>query len=100
MEPRAKPPHEHQKSYVCIHVFKAERAVLLVSRPDGDWCFLCGEGHPDDPGEYRVVGIGHVIDGDPTLREVLDLQVDEEAERSEVGQVWVRSLVSDEGSEV
>jgi hypothetical protein len=62
----------NQKSYVCIEVFNGERPVLLVSRQDGDWCFLCGGGHPDESASYRVVGISHPIGDDPTLVEVLD----------------------------
>ena len=57
------------KSYVCIHVFDRSRPVLYVTRPDGDWCALCGDDHPDDANSYRVVGIGHVIDFDPTVAE-------------------------------
>jgi hypothetical protein len=72
-------------------VFRGERPVLLVSRGDGDWCFLCGDGHPDDPAFYRVAGIGHPVGDDPTLAEVLDLDADEEAERVFVGGPWVRS---------
>ncbi|WP_345519013.1 hypothetical protein [Nocardioides conyzicola] len=73
------------QSYVCLEVFRGERPVLLVSREDGDWCFICGEGHPDDPAFYRVAGIGHPVGDDLTLAEVLDLDADEEAERAFVG---------------
>lgn len=79
------------KSYVCIEVFNRERPVLLVSRQGGDWCFLCGAGHPDDAGFYRVVGIGHPIGDDPTLADVLDLDVEEEAERAVMGGSWSRT---------
>lgn len=85
----------HQKAYVCLHVFEGQRDVLLVSRPDGDWCLLCGGDHPDDPSSYRVVGIGHFLDADQSLREVLDLDVDEEAERARVGGPWERSYFSE-----
>jgi hypothetical protein len=68
--------------------------VLLVSRPEGDWCFLCGEVHGDDSSEYRVVGIGHVFDGDPTLAEVEDLEPDSEAERDRVGGAWLRTSIT------
>ena len=91
--------HDHRKAYVCEHVFRGDRPVLLVSRGDGDWCFLCGDNHPDDPSAYRVVGLGHVIDDDSTLEAILDLEPDEEAERSSVGANWVRSLVPPEGDE-
>jgi hypothetical protein len=80
----------HEKAYVCIHVFADERPVLLVSRPDGDWCFLCGDEHDDDASDYRVMGIGHVLERDQTLHEVADLRADWEAERTAVGAEWRR----------
>ena len=83
-------PHE-TKSYVCVHVFERTMPVLYVTRPDGDWCALCGVDHGDDASSYRVVGLGHVVEQDPTLSEVLDLAANEEAERVEVGGRWVRS---------
>ena len=67
--------------------------MLLVSRPDGDWCFLCGGNHPDDASAFRVVGIGHLLDKDDTLHQVLDLQPEEEAERSTPDAPWARSSV-------
>lgn len=79
------------KSYVCIHVFDGSKSVLYVTRPDGDWCALCGDDHPDDASYYRVVGLGHVVQQDPTVAEVLDLAANEEAEREVVGGPWVRS---------
>ncbi len=82
---------KNQKSYICVCVFRQEKPVLLVDRSDGEWCFLCGGPHPDDATYHRVVGIGHLIDRDPSLREVLDLPADWEAERSAAGQPWIRS---------
>lgn len=83
-------PYE-TKCYVCIDVFDGIGPVLYVARPDGDWCALCGDEHPHDASGYRVVGIGHVIDSDPSVSEVLDLGPNEEAERSAVGKQWARS---------
>lgn len=83
----------HQKAYVCSHVFDRERPVLLVSRPDGDWCLLCGDPHPDDASAYRLVGIGHVVEHDPTLGEVLDLESGWDAERRHVGESWTRTPI-------
>jgi len=80
----------HQKSYVCTHVFAGELPVLYVTRPDGDWCFLCGDEHPKDDGSLMVVGAGHVLDNDPTLDAILDLQPNEEADRRELGGPWER----------
>jgi len=83
----------HTKSYVCTHVFSGERPVLYVTRPDGDWCFLCGGQHAEDASAYRVVGIGHVVTGDDSLRDVLDLASNDEAERDAVGGLWRRSAI-------
>jgi hypothetical protein len=85
------PVERHTKTDVCLHVFEQRRPVLYVTRPDGDWCALCGDEHPDSADAYRVVGIGHALDFDPSVAEVLDLGVNEEAERRAVGDKWVRS---------
>lgn len=76
---------------VCTHVFERSRPVLYVTRPDGDWCFLCGDEHAAGSSDYCVVGLGHIVEHDPTLTSVLDLNENEEADRSAVGDVWVRS---------
>lgn len=89
-------PSFHQKSYVCIHVFDQSRPVLLVSRDDGSWCFLCGDLHPDSADHYRVVGLGHVIERDPSLGSILDLLPGEEAERAAIGERWIRTTVQPE----
>ena len=78
-------------SYVCVDVIGGDRPILFVTRADGDWCFLCGSDDPTDPSVYRVAGIGHVLDLDPTVAEVLDLGVDEEADRAVVGGPWTRT---------
>lgn len=83
----------HQKAYVCIHVYNGSDPVLLVSRPEGDWCFLCGAPHQNSASEYRVVGIGHIFEKDPTLLEIIDLQNDWEAERTAVGGSWIRTTI-------
>jgi len=79
------------KSYVCIHIFNGTRPVLFVSREGGDWSFLCGDLHDDVVDNYRVVGIGHIFDRDPTLLELLDLPEEWDAERQYVGGEWLRT---------
>jgi hypothetical protein len=81
---------DHYKAYVCLHVFDASRPVLLVSRADGDWCYLCGDVHEDLAENYRVVGKGHILDRDPTLQDLADLGADWEAERTSISNPWVR----------
>jgi hypothetical protein len=84
------PTQPHSKAYVCNHVFDGSRPVLLVSRTDGDWCFLCGGRHEDNGSAYKVVGMGHVIDADQTLLQLQDLPTDREAERESINSAWVR----------
>ena len=79
------------KTYVCTHVFDRIRPVLYVTRPDGDWCVLCGDQHPNDASAYRVVGMGHVVNYDPSVTELFDLRPNQEAEREAVGDPWVRA---------
>lgn len=81
----------HQKAYVCTHVFNETAPVLLVSRPDGDWCFLCGAVHDDSAAQFRVVGISHIFAQDSTLLELGNLPIDWEAERVALGEPWLRT---------
>jgi len=81
----------HHKAYVCIHVFEDLSIVRLVSRPDGDWCFLCGEEHDENASSYKVVGIGHIFDKDPSLIELQDLPDNWEAERADLKSNWLRT---------
>jgi len=83
----------HAKAYVCRHVFDGSHPILLVSRADGDWCFLCGGFHENNASDYRVVGIGHVVESDETLRELHDLAVDWDAERQDAESPWVRTPI-------
>ena len=85
------PAHAHDKAYVCIHVFEHTRPILLVSRPEGDWCFLCGDNHADNAADFRVVGIGHVLESDLALLELANLQTDWDAERQSVKAGWIRN---------
>jgi len=75
--------------YVCPHVFRAERPVLLVSRADGDWQFLCGGRHEYGETPHHI-GVGHLVARDHTLEQVADLAVDGEAERLSIEHPWVR----------
>lgn len=88
-----KTTNEHCKAYVCTHVFDGSRPVLLVSRPDGDWCFLCGDEHLESASAYKVVGIGHLFQRDPSLEPLADLSPEWEAEREAMGADWIRTSI-------
>lgn len=83
-----------QKAYVCTHVYDDVAPVLLVSRPEGDWCFLCGAVHDDNGAAYRVVGIGHLFERDRSLSNLRDLPADWEAERADLQSSWLRTPIS------
>src|SRR5690606_19416264 len=66
--------------YCCPHVFRAIRAVLLVIRdPDGEWQFLCGQS--DDTDDCHLVGVGHLLERDPSLAAMANLDIASGAER-------------------
>jgi hypothetical protein len=76
-------------AFVCSHIFENTRPILLVSRADGEWQFLCGGTHNDDE-IPRVIGLNHLLERDQTLRQILDLPADWEAERKDVTSSWLR----------
>jgi hypothetical protein len=90
-------PSSHEPVYVCLHVFDRTRPVLLVSRTDGDWQFLCGLDH-DTAEVPRVIGLSHVVEHDSTLVDILDLPADWEAERESLVAPWICSPCSPERS--
>lgn len=89
--PRTNPTKLHWRVFVCRHVFASEKPVLLVSRADGDWCFLCGDHHEQSTTDFMSVGVGHVLEQDGSLIELLDLEPGWEAERKDRNSPWVLS---------
>ena len=81
----------HLGVFICGHIFRDERPVLLViHETDGDWQLLCGGDH--DVGETpHVVGVGHLLDRDPSLQELADLPLGWEAERESADASWQRT---------
>ena len=75
---------------ICSHVFEDTRPILLVSHEDGVWQFLCGAG--DHPSEEvpRVCGMNHLLDRDESLKEILDLPENWDAERTDIKSPWRR----------
>jgi hypothetical protein len=78
--------------YICDHIFRNERPVLLVAHEDGDWSFLCGG--EDHSGNWcNAVGMGHLLERDPSLNECSDLPDSFEAERASIGGAWIRTAM-------
>ena len=75
--------------YVCPHVFKKEKSILEAIRdPDGYWQFFCGEEHDFENEVCHLVGIGHLIDSDPSIEDLAIMGKGTYAEREAVGEKW------------
>ena len=61
---------------VCAHVFRNERLVkVVIHHSDGVWQLVCGEhDHPEDCSDFEVVGLEHLIERQPNLSSLADLQ--------------------------
>lgn len=55
---------------------------------DHSWAFTCGT--TDDTNDGRIVCLSHILEIDPTLISIADLEPGWLAERSEVGGEWDR----------
>lgn len=82
---------DHLAVYLCSHVFEATEPIRLVCKSDGDWQFLCGGDHDADE-KPHVVGLRHMIERDPSLLELADLEDGWEAAREEPDAPWLRSV--------
>lgn len=64
------------RSLVCGHVFRDERPIkVVIHHSDGEWQLVCGEhDHPEDCSDFKVVGIGHLIERQSNLNNIGDLK--------------------------
>jgi hypothetical protein len=71
-------------------VITGESDVLHVShdQDDGGWQFLDGSAFAES--DARIVGLGEMVDSDPTLSELADLPEGFVATRSSKTDAWVR----------
>ena len=76
-------------SYVCKHIFNQTKPILLVSREDGDWQFLCGENH-DDEELPHVIGLNHIYEIDPSIISLKNLKKNYVADRGSINDKWKR----------
>lgn len=84
-----------QKGFSCTHVVDDGEAVLWAARQsdderEEDWSIHCGaEAHEID--EMRMVHLAHLVRSAPSLRQISDLGIDEEALRADPDSDWVRA---------
>lgn len=68
--------------------------LYVVHNHDGDWQFLTGnEGEAED---IRLVCLADMVQKDPTLNTVFNLDYGETAERTTIGGIWTRSELEEE----
>ncbi len=76
-------------TFVCKHVFRSERPVLFAYREDGMLCLMCGEADHDESADgFKVVGVGHLLERDPSLNDLERLPEGAEVERLSVADPW------------
>ena len=74
--------------FCCPHIFRNERPVLLVARdPDGYWQFLCGQ-EDEDFQQGHHVGVGHLLERDPTLEDMANIEISTGARRKSIDSTW------------
>lgn len=88
----------HEVAYTCSHVFENSRPILFVSKMDGDWQFLCGFSDHQDEAPH-IVGLGHLIERDNSLKDVLSMEEGFEAERNDAHTAWNYSQCNPEDYE-
>lgn len=73
-----------------VNVLERRGPILVVTHYDDDdsWGFFCGLTSADADG--RVIGMGHALRIDPTLRTIADLPPGWTARREHVGGPWHR----------
>lgn len=85
------------RAFSCTHVVDDGEAVLWAARESDvtrgeDWSIHCGaEGHETD--DMRVVHLAHLVRSAPSLRELSNLGVDEEALRADPDSPWATAAL-------
>ena len=75
--------------YLCPHVFSENKPILEVVRdPDGCWQFFCGQDHDFENEECHTVGIGHLIEIDLSIQELVKMKKGTFAERKNINSKW------------
>lgn len=76
-----------------VNVIEKDFPIVMVIHyaDDHSWAFLCGT--TDNPDDGRVIGMGEVVEIDPTLVEIADLPPGWSAWREQVGEPWHRKKI-------
>ncbi len=81
------PENPHTATFVCCHVLDQHAPILVAVRDDDeDWQFLCGADHAE--ADARLVGFGHVLERDPSIRALSELRCGHRAERPNAETGW------------
>jgi hypothetical protein len=75
----------------CGHVFRREREVQFVVHRKRNWQFMCGGTDHAGASTGNFVVVRVLLDFDPSLDELADLQPGWEAERRDPGSPWIRT---------
>ena len=79
----------HTQSFICGHVLRNESPILWVDRSYGDWVLGCGEEFTEDwENNTYIVGIGHLLERDPSLRDLVFMRTNQYAERDSKESEW------------
>ena len=86
-------PFDQEKNVAAIttrQVLREGHPILRVAHysDDHSWAFTCGT--TDDPADGLVVGMGCIVENDPTLLTIADLPPGWGACRSAPGEPWDR----------
>lgn len=71
--------------------------LRVVHDHDSEWRFLTGDQVLEDD---RIACLGDLVQRDPTLKKVFDLDYGEAADRTAVDEKWTRSKVEEEDGDV
>jgi hypothetical protein len=87
--------------FSCVHLAEGATVALVIRARDDkrgeDWQVLCDEQHADlAPGAIRVVHLSHLVRAAPSLRQLSDLSLDEQAFRKHPWDPWERSSLDPE----
>lgn len=73
----------------CRHVLDRLRPVLYVTRDHDDWIFSCGEGDHGGIADWGRVRTRHLLESDPSLAPLANLEVRDQAGRYGPRSEWL-----------